>query len=269
MLLSGEEEAVGRTEDGAKEAACSDRVDSDILLEVVLFSTERVISSKRVSVSMKSFLLANSVLLSSSRGLFTSICMCGDNSCVREASERACAVCGVSRRERSAQEHGVDEWLCRGCVWWCAWVSRDEHTVLGRSDTIDEGTAERGVWICSARLLKRGRITDTSSSGEMILSEGCAGECRGGGCVGAMMRSAGVSSTPTNECAAERAHDRVRRDVRGGRVGECVWVDEDEEAAEVSSVALVLSSVAVLKRWMVGGRESQRKDSSAHLMVCR
>ena len=46
-------------------------------------------------------------------------------------------------------------------------------------------------------------------------------------------------------------------------------VKEDEEAAEVSSVALVVSSVAVVKRWMVGGRESQRKDSSVHLMVCR
>ena len=107
MLLNGEEEAVGRTEDGAEEAVCANRVDFDILLEVALLSTERVISSKRVSFSMKSFLLANSVLFSSSRGLFTSICMCGDNCCVREASERVCAVCVLCRRERSAQEHGV------------------------------------------------------------------------------------------------------------------------------------------------------------------
>ena len=117
MEGDGEEEAVGRTADGAEEAVCGDRVDFDILLEVVLLSTERVISSKRVSVSMKSFLLANSALFSSSRGLFTSICVCGDNCCVREASERACAVCGVSRRERHQRRSmGWMQWLCRGCV---------------------------------------------------------------------------------------------------------------------------------------------------------
>ena len=131
-------------------------------------------------------------------------------------------MCVVQEREISAGTWGGWNGCAEGVCGGARGVSSDENTVLGRSDTIDEGTAERGLWICNGRLLKRGRITDTSSSGEMILSEGFSGECRGGGCVGDMMRSSDVSSRPTNESGANKEDDRLRRDVSGGRVGECV-----------------------------------------------